>query len=117
MKKSFPLEVQDHKPPRVIEAIKGEVRKYVKRERRKPLPKGVDFWDFDCRVGPDEATAETAHVAELTERIELAAKEEGPAVYIEILAKPGHRTRKPPAEPKDDEPSDNVDSEDVSEPD
>ena len=116
MKKSFPLAVADHKPPRVIEAIKSDVRKYVKRERRKSLPKGVDFWDFDCRVGPDEATAETVHVAELSERIELAAKEEGPAVYVEILAKPGHRTRKPPVEPKDEESSDNIEPEEVSEP-
>ena len=51
MRKIFPLEVPKHAPPRVIEAIKSDVRKYLKRERRKALPEGVDFWDFDCQVG------------------------------------------------------------------
>ena len=112
MKKSFQLEVPGHKPARVIEAIKSDIRKYVKRERRKAVPKGVDFWDFDCRVGKDEASAEMAHVAELNHRIDLAVKENGPAVYVEILAKPGHRTRKPQAESQEDEPVESNDSED-----
>ena len=51
MKKVFPFSAPGHQPPRVVAAIKSDVRKYVKRERRKPLPEGVDFWDFDCKVG------------------------------------------------------------------
>ena len=46
MRKIFPLEVHGLKPPRVIESIKHDVRKYLKRERRKALPEDVDFWDF-----------------------------------------------------------------------
>lgn len=93
MKKSFPLEDPKHKPARVVEAIKAEIRKYLKRERRKPLPEGVDFWDFDCRAGKDADSAEEIHVSEITTPIDSAAREEWDAVFIEIFAKPGHRTK------------------------
>lgn len=95
MKKTFPLESPPHKPPRVVEGIKNEIRKYLKRERRKPLPEDVDFWDFDCRVGPGSESAKPVHVAELVQAVDIAAKESWTAIYIEILAKPGHRTSKP----------------------
>ena len=49
MKKFFSLEASNHKPARLADKIKSEVRKYLKRERSKELPEGVDFWDFDCR--------------------------------------------------------------------
>ncbi len=83
----------NHKPPRVIEGIKAEIRKYLKRERRKPLPEGVDFWDFDCRTGKDPASAEPVHVSEITKPIDTASQENWPAIHIEILAKQGHRTK------------------------
>lgn len=96
MRKSFPLEKPGLKPARVVESIKRDIRKYLKRERRKTLPEGVDFWDFACRVGPDKTAAKLAHVAELNAAVDLASQEDWGAVYIEILAKPGHRTRKNP---------------------
>ncbi len=91
MKKTFPLEAPEHAPQRVIASIKNDVRKYLKRERRKPLPEGVDFWDFDCRVGRDQSSAEETHVNEIIERIDLASREGWTSVYIEILARTGHR--------------------------
>jgi hypothetical protein len=93
MKKTFPLEMPNHKPPRVIEGIKAEIRKYLKRERRKPLPEGPDFWDFDCRTGKDAESAEPIHVSEITKPIDTASQENWPAIHIEILAKQGHRTK------------------------
>lgn len=93
MRKTFPLEVPNHKPPRVIEAIKAEIRKYLKRERRKPLPEGVDFWDFDCRAGKDVESAEAVHVSEITKPIDTASLESWHAIYIEILVKQGNRTK------------------------
>ena len=97
MKKAYPLASTSHKLPRVIELIKGDVRKYIKRERRKKLPKGADFWDFDCRVGADGETAGSVHIAEINAAIDRAAGDEGagPSVYVEIVAKGGKRTRKP----------------------
>jgi hypothetical protein len=94
MKKSFPLHVDGLKPPRVVAAIKNDVRKYVKRERRKPLAEGVDFWDFNCKVGQGDATPEPKHLEEIIAAIDQAAAKGCASVYIEILAAPGHRKSK-----------------------
>lgn len=98
MKKTFPLSAPGHQAPRVVEQIKAEVRKYVKRERKKKLPEGVDFWDFDCKVGQGEGSPETKHIEEIIPAIDQAAAAAAEAVYIEILAKPGHRTGGKPKE-------------------
>lgn len=94
MKKTFPLKVEGLQPPRVVAAIKNDVRKYVKRERRKPLAEGVDFWDFHCKVGEGDATPEPKHLEEIIPAIDLAAAKECTTVYIEILAAPGYRKSK-----------------------
>jgi hypothetical protein len=94
MKKTFPLNVPGLQPPRVVESIKHDVRKYVKRERRKPLVEGVDFWDFNCKVGLGEAEPEVKHVEEIIAAIDQAAAGQCASVYIEILATPGHRKAK-----------------------
>jgi hypothetical protein len=94
MKKTFPFQVPGHQPPRVVEAIKNDVRKYLKRERRKPLPEGVDFWDFECRVGHGDCEPEPKHVEQLIPAIDQASASQCASVYIEILAKPGHRKSK-----------------------
>lgn len=103
MKKSFPLEVANHQPPRVIESIKAEVRKYLKREHRKPLPEGVDFWDFDCRAGKNAETAAGIHISEIVKPIDTASQEKWDSIYIEILAKPGHRAKPAPKEKASEE--------------
>lgn len=95
MKKIFNLTHPTQKVPRLIEAIKHEVKKYIKRERKKPLPKGVDFWDFDCRFGADEATSEIIHVSTINEHISQAESKELESFYLEVLAKPGKRSKKP----------------------
>ncbi len=94
MRKTFPLTDPRHEPPRVVASIKNEVRKYLKRERGKKLPEGVDFWDFDCKVGK-VAPGDATHVAEVINAIDAAATQGWPTVYIEILAKPATRRRKP----------------------
>jgi hypothetical protein len=50
MKKTFNFSHPKKQRPRVVEAIKYELKKYIKRERNKKRPEEVDFWDFDCRV-------------------------------------------------------------------
>ncbi len=54
MKKTFSLIHPKTKVARLVEAVKHDVKKYLKRERNKKLPAGVDFWDFDCKYGPAE---------------------------------------------------------------
>jgi hypothetical protein len=93
MKKTFKLTHPKIKVPRLVEAIKYEVRKYLQRERRKPLPPGVDFWDFDCRFGADETSSEVIHVADINQAISRAEEEQLESFYLEILAKPGLRNR------------------------
>ena len=95
MKKTFALSAPGKANQRVVEAVKNDVRKYVKRERRKSLPEGVDFWDFDCKVGPDKTEPAIKHLAEVTAAIDAIAAAGGTEVYVEIISKPGHRTKKP----------------------
>ena len=95
MKKTFQLQVEGKNRDRVLDAVKHEIRKYIKRERRRALPEGVDYWDFDCKFGPTDQGAEVAHLAALTGLIDAVAKEQGPQFYVEILAKPGVRKKAP----------------------
>lgn len=99
MKKKFKLSHPKIKVPRLVEAIKYEVKKYLKRERRKNLPQDVDFWDFDCRFGVDESSCEVIHIAEINKYIDQAESKELDSFYLEILAKPGHRSKKAKEEP------------------
>ena len=95
MKKTFQLKVEGKTPDRVLDAVKHDIRKYIKRERRRVLPEGVDYWDFDCKFGPTPEAAAVVHIATLTALIDGVAKEAGESFYIEILAKPGHRKKRP----------------------
>ena len=91
MKKVFPLQEPGKVDQRVVESVKHEVRKYVKRERRKDLPEGFDRWTFKCKAGPDRATAAACTLDDLGARIDAVASAGGAEVYIEILAEPGLR--------------------------
>ena len=94
MKKKFPLELPDRKPALLLDAVKHEIRKYLKRERRKPLPEGVDFWDFDCKVGVGADNAVAKHPGDVEKAIGEVQAAGGSEVYVEILAKPGQRVKK-----------------------
>ncbi len=97
MKKTFQLQIEGKHPDRLLEAIKHEIRKYVRRQRRVPLPEGVDFWDFDCRFGASQVDAQGVHFATITSLIDTAAKQGDPAFYLELLAKPGRRLPRAPS--------------------
>ena len=88
-----------HQPARVVESIKSQVRKYVKRERRKDLPEGADFWDFNCRVGQNQELAKASHVEELIPSIDVAFREGWSEIYIEILAKARQRMKRKTSSP------------------
>jgi hypothetical protein len=98
MRKTFQLHVEGKHPDRVLDAIKHDIRKYLKRERRRDLPKGVDFWDFDCKFGLTEEAAQAVHLANVIACIDAAAKEHAKQFYIEILAKHGVRSKRPNSE-------------------
>ena len=88
MKKTFKLQVEGKHPDRLLEAIKHEVRKYVKRERRKTLPTGVDFWAFDCKFGVTAEQAEVVRLGEITKKMDEVKAAGGESFYVEIIAAP-----------------------------
>jgi hypothetical protein len=96
MKKNFPLQAEGKHPERVLETVKHEIRKYFKRERNRDVPKGADFWDFDCKVGMNAETAEVVRVSAVIEAVDAAAKAGATSVYVEILSKHGVRVLKAP---------------------
>jgi hypothetical protein len=96
MKKTFPLHIPGKEDARVVEAVKVTVAKYVKRERRKALPEGVDFWDFQCKVGADGETATVTHLTAVSKAIEDVGAAGAAEAYVEVLACPGHRAKPPP---------------------
>lgn len=101
MKKTFELTHPKIKYPRMVEGTKHEIRKYLKRERKRELPEGADFWDFDCKFGDTEAAAKVVHLSEIDTCIDAAAAKLLTSFYVEILAKPGYRA-KPSQEGQDD---------------
>ena len=93
MKKTFKLTHEKLNPDRHVDAIKHEVKKYIKRERRRELPDKADYWDFACRFGADELTSDDIHLSEINASIDWAVSEQLPSFYLEIIAKPGYRVR------------------------
>ncbi len=94
MKKTFKMTHPKIKVPRLVEAIKYEVKKYIRRERRKTLPPDVDFWDFDCRFGVDEVSSDVIHLSEINKFISQAEEKQLESFYLEVLVKPGYRSKK-----------------------
>lgn len=95
MKKTFKMSHPKIKRPRLVEAIKYEVKKYIRRERRKTLPPNVDYWDFDCRYGADQESSEVIHISEINKYISQAESQQLESFYLEVMVKPGVRTKKP----------------------
>ncbi len=90
MKKTFPLHAPGKADARVLDAIKHDIRKYVKRERGKLLPDGFGVWRFDCKVGVDGTNAETKDLKEISRAIDQVAQAGGASVYVEVIAAPDH---------------------------
>ena len=95
MRKTYLLNVEGKNRDRLLEASKHDIRKYVKRERSRSLPAGVDFWDFDCKFGSNEASATVVHFATLMGLIDTTAQEGSEQFYVEVVTKHGHRTARP----------------------
>lgn len=112
MKKNFSLTAPNKKPDRQVEWVKHEINKYIGRERRKSLPEGVDYWDFDCKFGAEESAATVIHLNEISKKIDGIVQENIPTFYLEILAKPGKRMKKSDGAAVSDELSNSEESED-----
>lgn len=104
MRKTYPLTAEVRHPDRVLDAVKHDIRKYLKRERRRALPEGMDYWDFDCRVGPNMEAATVVHLSAVIGLVDAAAREGAASVYVELLAKPMKRLPRVAAPAADDTP-------------
>jgi hypothetical protein len=95
MKKTFRLLDPKIKLPRRVEAIKGDIKKYLKRERNKELPEGFDFWDFNCSFGDTAEDKKEIHTTEIGKSIDDAASRSLEGFYLEVLATARKRLKKP----------------------
>ena len=103
MKKIFQLQEKNKKPERTLDSIKNEIRKYLKRERTKKLPDDAIYWDFDCKFGKDEASAESLLTNDIVKALDKAREEEWQSCYIEIFSKPSDKKKVVPKKDEDTE--------------
>jgi len=94
MRKTFELTHRKIKVARLVEGVKHEVKKYIKKERKKKLPEGVDFWDFDCKFGHTAKDLKEIHLSEMNKYIDEAEAQQLESICVEIMVKPGYRTKK-----------------------
>jgi len=88
MKKIFKLTDEKKHEDRVLDAVKNDIRKYVKREKKKDLPdKATMYWDFDCKVGATSDVAEVVLYEELIKALDAVKATGVSEVYVEIMAK------------------------------
>lgn len=85
MKKTFSINVENKHPDRQIDSIKNEVRKYIKREKKKKLPEDKNFWNFKCKFGQTSDSAKNIDFTEITKSIDEARSNEWDSFYMEIL--------------------------------
>jgi hypothetical protein len=92
MKKSFQLNIDGKDSARVLDSIKNEIRKYIKREKRKKLPIDADYWLFDCKFGKGDSKPKVVKFIDIMGLIDGAAKdEEVESFYLELIASPAKR--------------------------
>jgi len=88
MKKIFKLTDEKKHEDRVLEAVKNDIRKYVKREKKKKLedPK-TTYWDFDCKIGTSPDVANVVEFDTLIKALDGVKATGATECYVEILAK------------------------------
>lgn len=88
MKKIFQLKNEKKHEDRVLEAIKNDIRKYVKREKKKTLAdKSTMYWDFDCKIGTSASEAKALPYEELIKALDTVKATGVSECYVEIIAK------------------------------
>jgi len=107
LKKTFKIQGENKNPDRAVEAIKNEVRKYIKREQRKPLPKEKDFWLFDCKFAKENEEPKVIEFVDITKSIDEAHSENCASFYLEILSRAEKRKPKEIVELEDDNENEN----------
>ena len=97
MKQSYNLIHPKIKVPRVVDSIKHDIRKFLKKERKKPIPSGAKYWGFECKFGQSEETAVEVPVSSLTKSIDDLVANNIMTIFVEITATPVEADSKPQA--------------------
>lgn len=87
MKKTFKLDHPKIKVPRLVDSMKHDIKKFLKNERKKPLPAGAKYWGFDCKFGQSEETAVEIELSSLMQHIDDLVENKIMTVYVEITPK------------------------------
>jgi len=93
MKKVFKLKEGNKNPARQLDSIKYEIRKYIKREKRKPLPEDIDFWDMKCKFARDDEEPKAIEFVDITKYIDEASEANCDSFYMEIISTKGNRPK------------------------
>jgi len=95
MKKIFKLTDEKKHEDRVLESVKHEIRKYVKREKKKKLPDAKTmYWDFDCKIGATSESAKVVDFDALIKELDVVKAAGAKECYVEILAKVAQKPTK-----------------------
>ncbi len=89
MNKTYKLLEKKRTKDRVVDAIKYDIRKYIKREKNKPLSEGVDFWKMECKISKDSDSLAFVEYTNIIKTIDILVKEEALAINVEILSTKG----------------------------
>jgi hypothetical protein len=98
MKKTYKLEHPKIKVPRVVDSIKHDIKKFLKKERKKQLPSGTVYWGFDCKFGQSEETAVEVHLSSLMKNIDELVAQDIMIIYVEITPKAIEARETPPSQ-------------------
>jgi len=93
LKKIFSLQQKNKHPDRVLDSIKYDIRRYLKRERKKKLPEDATFWDFECSFGQDSDSARSISVSQIITALDKAKESAWTQCYVEIIAKATHKEK------------------------
>jgi hypothetical protein len=86
LKKRFELTAPNKDPLRVLEAVKNEIRKYIKREKRKTLPAGMDMWNINCKFSKDDEEPQEIVFQDIIKCLDEAAALNSKSVYLELIS-------------------------------
>jgi len=86
LKKIFKLREGDKHPDRIIEKIKHQLRKYLKREKKKKIQVTNSFYDFNCRFGKDKESSKEVSFNEIIQLLDKTREDDWRECYIEIVA-------------------------------
>jgi hypothetical protein len=94
MRKVFTIKESKHAPARQVDQFKHEIKKYIARERRRDLPEGADYWDFQCKIGPTAQQMQVVHSSQINSALDQLIALGRQEFCVEVVAVPGHRKRK-----------------------